>query len=55
MPSIMVDGNIVGRWRKHKNKMIFEMFETVTAIDKKKIINTMQEMFDIRWVDWVDL
>ena len=56
MPSIMIDGNIVGRWRKNKNKVIFEMFEIVKAIDKKKIVNTMEEMFDdIRRVNWVEI
>ena len=50
MPPILLDGNVVGRWRKKNSKMTFEMF---TKCDKKPIVSAMERMFsDIRKVEW---
>jgi len=53
MPPILLDGNVVGRWRKKNAKMTFELFDDVTARDKKHIESAMDRMFsDIRKIEW---
>lgn len=53
MPAILIDGNVVGRWRKMNHRITFEMFESVKGNEKKQIVSTMEDMFDdIRSVSW---
>lgn len=53
MPAILLDGQVVGRWRKKNNKMTFEMFETVSDRDRRHILDIMEELFeDIKKVEW---
>jgi len=54
MPSILLDGIVVGRWRKKNTKMTFELFENISGKNKKHIESTMEETFDdIRKTEWV--
>ena len=53
MPPILLDGVVVGRWRKKNAKMTFEMFEDISAQNKKHIVSAMEEPFnDIRKTEW---
>ena len=53
MPSILLDGVVVGRWRKKQAKITFELFEDITAANKKHVEYTMEETFDdIRKTQW---
>ena len=53
LPPILLDGVVVGRWRKKNTKMTFEMFEDISVRNKKYIESSMEETFDdIRKVEW---
>ncbi|MCL2771934.1 MAG: winged helix DNA-binding domain-containing protein [Oscillospiraceae bacterium] len=53
MPPILLDGVVAGRWRKKNTKMTFEMFEDISAQNKKHIESAMEETFnDIRKTEW---
>jgi len=53
MPPILLDGVVVGRWRKKNTKMTFELFEDISTKNKKYIESTMEETFDdIRKCEW---
>lgn len=55
MPSILLDGNIVGRWRKKNSKIAFEMFESISTQGKKYIVQAMDECFnDIKKIEWIE-
>jgi hypothetical protein len=56
MPPVLLDGNVVGRWRKKSSKMSFEMFDYIKCRDKKKIEDVMETLFnDIKKVEWNEL
>ena len=56
MPPILLDGAVVGRWRKKSAKMTFELFEEISSRKKKYIETAMDETFgDIRKVEWAQL
>jgi len=53
LPPILLDGVVVGRWRKKNIKMTFEMFEDISVRNKKYIESSMEKSFDdIRKVEW---
>lgn len=54
MPAILLDGKVVGKWKKDKNKMIFTLFESVDEIDKKCIVDTTEQYWtDIKKIVWM--
>ncbi len=56
MPPIMLNGNIVGRWRKKNKKITFEMFTDIRSVNKKLIQNEAERLYsDINRIDWKDL
>jgi hypothetical protein len=56
LPPILLDGRVVGRWRKKDSQMTFELFEKVTAPQRKFILSAMDESFgDIKKVVWSDV
>lgn len=53
MPPILLDGRVVGRWRKKGRKITFELFEKVLKKDQKLITDTAVMLFDdINKVEW---
>jgi len=53
MPPILLDGVVVGRWRKKGAKMTFEMFQEVGVRNKKRVEAVMEGMFsDVKKVEW---
>ncbi|MHB8130951.1 MAG: DNA glycosylase AlkZ-like family protein [Mobilitalea sp.] len=53
MPPILLDGRVVGRWRKKSNKITFTMFEKVGDHEKGYILEGMETLFDnIKKVEW---
>lgn len=53
MPSVLLDGKVVGRWRKKKNNITFEMFESVSEKNKRLILDTAENIFyNIKKVEW---
>lgn len=56
MPPVLINGNVVGRWRKKNSKLTFEMFQKINEVDKKKIVSDIELLFnDIKKMDWVYL
>ena len=54
MPPILLNGEVVGRWRKKNTKMMFELFEDISDKNKKHVESAMEEIFDdIRKTEWV--
>ena len=55
MPPILLDGSVIGRWRKKNTKMTFEIFSDVIVGEwyKKHIVSEMELIFsDIRKTEW---
>jgi hypothetical protein len=46
MPSILLNGSVVGKWKKDKSKLILTIFEEVTQKDKQDIIQMAESMWD---------
>lgn len=56
MPPILLNGNVVGRWRKKNRKITFELFESLNAQARKHIKTVMDECFDdIKKVEWIEM
>lgn len=54
MPVILLDGDVVGKWRNKNGKFTFELFETVDDNGKKHIINSMEECYcNIKKIEWL--
>ena len=54
MPPVLINGKVVGRWRKKGSKITFEMFHSITGNDKNKTEDVMERLFDdIKKVDWL--
>ena len=53
MPPILLNGVVVGRWRKKNNKLTFELFEDISTQNKKDIELTAEETVNnIQKVEW---
>jgi len=53
MPPILLNGTIVGRWKKKNKKISFELFEEISAQDKKHIVATAEKVFDdVQKIEW---
>ncbi|MBR6563694.1 MAG: AlkZ family DNA glycosylase [Clostridia bacterium] len=48
MPSILLDGRVVGRWKRKDGRLTFTLFESVGARNKKAITRTAESL-------WCDL
>lgn len=56
MPPILLNGTVVGRWRKKNKKVLFELFEKISDRDKKIIENTALKLYsEINKTEWKDL
>lgn len=53
MPPVLLNGRVVGRWRRKKNNIAFEMFESISEKNKKIILDTAEKIFyNIKKVEW---
>lgn len=53
MPPVLLNGRVVGRWRRKKNNIVFEMFESISEKNKKIILDTAEKIFyNIKKVEW---
>lgn len=53
LPPILINGRVVGRWRKKGKKITFELFEKVLKKDQKLIADTASKLYnEIAKVDW---
>ena len=53
MPSILLDGRIVGKWRKKGTKLTLEIFESVSAAAKRRITKEAEQVFtDMKKLEW---
>ncbi|MBD5137785.1 MAG: winged helix DNA-binding domain-containing protein [Ruminococcus sp.] len=56
MPPVLLNGTVVGRWRKKNKKVLFELFEKISDKEKKIIENTTLELYnEINKIEWKDL
>lgn len=46
MPSILLDGKVVGKWKKKDKTFSFELFESISENDLDSIKNTAMELWD---------
>ena len=46
MPSILLDGKVVGKWKKKDKTFSFELFESISENDLDSIKNTAMEIWD---------
>ena len=46
MPSILMNGKVVGKWKKKNANLTFTLFESISAEDKKVICNTAEELWN---------
>lgn len=46
MPSILMNGKVVGKWKKKNANLTFTLFESISAEDKKVICNTAEELWE---------
>lgn len=53
MPSVLLDGKVVGKWKKEKTKVTFTLFESIDDINKKSIVDTAEQYWsDIKKIIW---
>lgn len=53
MPAILLDGKVVGKWKKKNSKLTFTLFETVGARDKKAISSEAETLWkDIKKIEF---
>lgn len=53
MPAVLLDGVAVGRWRRKNAKVTFELFEDISAQNKRRIESKAEETFSgIRKTEW---
>jgi len=53
MPSILLDGKVVGKWKKEKTKLIITLFENISQKDKQSMIQAAEYLWnDIKKIDW---
>ncbi len=45
MPSILLNGRVVGKWKKKNANLTFTLFETINAEEKKMISNTAEQVW----------
>ena len=55
MPAILLEGRVVGRWKHKCGKMTFELFESVSESDKRKISETASQLFEIKKESFISL
>lgn len=46
MPPILLNGKVVGKWKKKNNKLTVTLFEAVAAADKKMICDAAEELWN---------
>ncbi len=55
MPAILLDGKVVGKWKKKNTMLTFTLFETVSARDKKAISGEAEKLWnDIKKIEFED-
>lgn len=55
MPSVMIDGNVVGKWKRKGKKLTVTLFSKVTAKEKNTIKNKAKELWnDISAIDFIN-
>lgn len=53
MPAVLLDGRVVGRWRRKNGKVTFELFETVPERGKRLITEAAEACLeDIKKIEW---
>lgn len=53
MPSILLYGTVIGRWRKKNKKICFELFKNISEKEKKIIENTAAQLYcEIGKIEW---
>ena len=53
MPSVLLDGIVVGKWRKKGTKLTLEIFESISAAAKRRITREAERVFtDIKKIEW---
>jgi hypothetical protein len=53
MPSVLINGKVVGKWKKEKAKLIITLFESVPPEDKQAIIQMAECSWDgIKKMEW---
>lgn len=56
MPPVLLNGRVVGRWRKKNKKVTFELFEPVSAKNKKYIEDLAEHLYcEIQKIEWTCL
>ena len=46
MPALMIDGKVVGKWKKKKKKLSVTMFKTVTQQEKNIVADFAGALWD---------
>lgn len=46
MPSLMLDGKVIGKWKKKNKKLMIELFTNISRNDKKVIKGKAEELWD---------
>ena len=53
MPSILLKGRVVGKWKKEKTKLIITLFENIAPKDKQSIIQVAECSWnDMKKIEW---
>jgi hypothetical protein len=53
MPSILLNGKVVGKWQKKNSKLTITLFKTITPEDRQSILQAAENLWnDIRKIEW---
>jgi hypothetical protein len=53
MPAILLDGRVVGKWKKKNAKLSVTLFESIDTNGKKAIANEAERLWtDIKKIEW---
>ncbi len=54
MPSILLNGRVVGKWQKKNKKLMLTLFENITGKNKQDIISASEVLWnDINKIEWI--
>ncbi len=46
MPALMIDGEVVDKWKKKNNKLSITMFKAVTQQEKNSVTDSADSLWD---------
>lgn len=54
LPAILLEGKVIGRWKKDKTRLVIILFQPISSQEKMRITNESELLWDdIKKMEWV--